>query len=402
MLSIFISKVFRPINNNIMGIFPANTKRTSKQILVVSGGHLFHDLFTSFLAPLLPTLIENLSLSLTSAGILTTFSRIPSILNPFIGYIADKVGARYFVIFAPALTATLMGLVGQADSFYSLAIILFLAGTSSTIFHAASPGLVASASGDRKGYGLSLFMAGGGIGRSLGPLLVVWVVSVWGLNSIYRVMFLGWSASFILCIQFRKIDFSPHVNPPLKSVLPLFKKFFLPLSIVVVLRSTLTAALSTYLPVYMVQSGAPLWIAGAALTVLELAGVVGALFIGPLSDSFGRRKSIKISLFVSAFLVPIFLQVQGWLVFPLLLLLGFFSLSPGTLFLALVQDYFQEHRATGNSVYLLIYLLSNGLMLIFVGFIGDTLGLKTAYLIGAAASLCSIPALALLPLNKSS
>ena len=270
------------------------------------------------------------------------------------------------------------------------------------MFHAASPGIVASASGDRKGFGLSLFMAGGGIGRSLGPLLVVWVVSVWGLNSIYRLMFLGWSASLILFIQFRKLDFSPQINPSQKSALPLFKEFFVPLSIVVILRSTLTTALSTYLPVYMVQSGAPLWIAGAALTVLELSGVVGALFIGPFSDSFGRRKSIKISLLISALLVPIFLQVQGWLVFPLLLLLGFFSLSPGTLFLALVQDNFQEHRSTGNGVYLLIHLLSNGIMLIIIGFIGDNLGLKTAYLIGAAASLCSIPALALLPKNKSS
>jgi len=385
-----------------MDISPVKTKGTSKQILIVSGGHLFHDLYTSFLAPLLPTLIENFSLSLTSAGVLTTFSRIPSILNPFIGYLADKVGARYFVILAPAITATLMSLLGQANSFYSLAIILFIAGTSSTMFHAASPGLVAIASGNRKGYGLSLFMAGGGIGRSLGPLLVVWVVSVWGLNSISRLMFLGWAASIILFIQFRKLDISPQVNSPLKSVLPLFKEFFLPLSIVVILRSTLTAALSTYLPVYMVRSGAPLWIAGAALTVLELSGVVGALFIGPLSDSFGRRKSIKISLLISAFLVPIFLQVHGWLAFPLLILLGFFSLSPGTLFLALVQDNFQEHRATGNGIYLLIHLLSNGLMLIIIGFIGDNLGLKTAYLLGAAASLCSIPALSLLPKNKNS
>lgn len=152
----------------------------------------------------------------------------------------------------------------------------------------------------------------------------------------------------------------------------------------------------------MVHSGAPLWIAGAALTVLEISGVIGALFMGPISDNFGRRRIIKISLLISAFLVPVFLQVQGLLVFPVLVLLGFFGLSPGTIFLALVQDNFQEHRATGNGVYLLISFLSNGLMLIIIGFIGDNLGLKTAYLIGAAASLCSIPALALLPQNKNS
>jgi FSR family fosmidomycin resistance protein-like MFS transporter len=371
--------------------------RKTNQILVVSGGHFFHDLFTSFLAPLLPTLIENLSLSLTSAGVLSTFSRLPSVFNPLIGYLADKVGARYFVILAPALTASLMSLLGKANSFYSLAIILFMAGASSTMFHASSPGLIASAAGERKGFGLSVFMAGGGLGRSLGPLVVVWAVSAWGLDGAYRIMVLGWAASILLFFQFRSIDTTPIEKPSLKATLPIFKRFFLPLALVLILHSTLTASLSGYLPIYMVQSGAPLWIAGAALSVLELAGVLGGLVIGPYSDKFGRRKSINISMLLSALIVPIFLTVTGWLIFPVLLLLGFFSLSSGTLFLALVQDHFEDHRSTGNGVYLLISLLSNGLMLIVIGLIGDNFGLSAAYSIGAIASLFSIPALTLLP-----
>ena len=370
---------------------------SKEQVYVVAGGHLFHDLYTSFLAPLLPTLVDNLSLSLTSAGLLTTFSRIPSILNPFIGYLADKAGAKYFVILSPAITASLMSLLGLAPNFYTLALILFFAGMSSTMFHAASPGLVASASSNRKGFGLSLFMAGGGLGRTLGPLLVVWAAAQWGLPGIYRTAVLGWAASILLFFQFRKFDLEPSKPHSLRTAIPIFKEFFLPLSLVLILRSTLTASLNTYLPIYMVQSGAPLWMAGAALSTLEFAGVIGALTIGPLSDTFGRRKSINISMLMSSILVPIFLQVSGWLVIPLLLLLGFFSLSTGTLFLALVQDHFQDHRATGNGVYLLISLLSNAVMLIVVGFIGDHSGLKTAYLISAAAALLSIPALKFIP-----
>jgi len=370
---------------------------SKEQIYVVAGGHLFHDLYTSFLAPLLPTLVDNLSLSLTSAGLLSAFARIPSIFNPFIGYLADKAGAKYFVILSPAITASLMSLLGLAPNVYTLALILFLAGMSSTMFHASSPGLVASASGNRKGFGLSLFMAGGGLGRTLGPLLVVWAAAQWGLPGIYRTAVLGWAASIVLFFQFRKLDLKPPKQHSLRVALPIFKQFFLPLSLVLILRSTLTASLHTYLPIYMVQSGAPLWMAGAALSTLELAGVVGALAIGPLSDTFGRRKSINISMLISAILVPLFLQVSGWMVIPLLLLLGFFSLSTGTLFLALVQDHFQDHRATGNGVYLLISLLSSAVMLIVIGYIGDHSGLKTAYLISAAAALLTIPALNLIP-----
>jgi MFS family permease len=141
--------------------------------------------------------------------------------------------------------------------------------------------------------------------------------------------------------------------------------------------------------------------AGAALSALELSGVIGALFIGPLSDSFGRRKSINISMLISAITLPIFLQVSGWLVIPFLLILGFFSLSTGTLFLALVQDHFQDHRATGNGVYMLISLMSNAVMLVVIGYIGDHSGLKTAYLISSAAAFLSIPALKLIPIFKT-
>jgi FSR family fosmidomycin resistance protein-like MFS transporter len=261
--------------------------------------------------------------------------------------------------------------------------------------------MVASAGDERKGFALSLFMAGGGIGRSLGPLLVVWAVSLWGLNSTYRLMVFGWVMSIILFFQLRNLENLTVPRGSLKSNLPVFRDFFIPLAVILVLRSFLTASLTTYLPVYVVTTGAPLWMAGAALSSLEIAGVSGALIAGPISDSFGRRKLIRISMLISALSVPLFLSFNNWLIFPLLLLLGFFNLSTGTLFLTLVQDTFPSHRATGNGFYLLISFLSNGLMIILIGFIGDNLGLPTAFMIGAGMTLLAIPALQLLPRQSS-
>jgi hypothetical protein len=95
-----------------------------------------------------------------------------------------------------------------------------------------------------------------------------------------------------------------------------------------------------------------------------------------------------------------FIQFSGWLVIPFLALIGFFSLSTSTLFLALVQDHFHEHRATGNGIYLLIHLLSNAIMLIVVGSIGDAYGLELAYYLSAIAAFLSIFALRLLPIKQ--
>jgi FSR family fosmidomycin resistance protein-like MFS transporter len=290
-----------------------------------------------------------------------------------------------------------MSLIGSTSSAYALGLLLFFAGLSSTLFHASSPGMVARASAERRGRGLSLFMAGGGIGRGLGPIVVVWAVSMWGLEGLYRLMFFGWFVSAILLFQFRSIEIQLQPNYSLRSEIPLFKQFFFPLALVLILRSALVASLTTYLPVFMVESGAPLWLAGTALSIHEISGVIGALVLGPISDKIGRTKIINISMLISSLLIPIFLQARGWQVFPILVIIGFFLISTGTIFMALVQDNFQHHRATGNSVYILISFMSNALMLIVVGYLGDLFGLRFAYWIGAGAALLSIPALRLLP-----
>ena len=54
-------------------------------VLLLSVCHFIHDIYSSFLSPLLPLLIQKLSLSLTRAGLLTTIMQIPALLNPFIG-----------------------------------------------------------------------------------------------------------------------------------------------------------------------------------------------------------------------------------------------------------------------------------------------------------------------------
>ena len=43
-----------------------------KGVIAVSMGHFIHDVYSSFLAPLLPLLIEKLSMTLTQAGLLST------------------------------------------------------------------------------------------------------------------------------------------------------------------------------------------------------------------------------------------------------------------------------------------------------------------------------------------
>ena len=113
------------------------------KILALSIGHFIHDVYSSFLSPLLPLLIEKLSLTLTQAGFLSTIMQLPALLNPYIGVLADRISVRYFVILAPAMTAVPMSLIGVAPSYSSLLLLLFITGISVSIVHVPAPVMVA-------------------------------------------------------------------------------------------------------------------------------------------------------------------------------------------------------------------------------------------------------------------
>ena len=73
-------------------------------IIAISFAHMLHDIYSAFLAPILPLLIEKFNLSYTLAGMLTIVQNIPAFFNPLVGLAADKLPLRYLLIFAPSAT----------------------------------------------------------------------------------------------------------------------------------------------------------------------------------------------------------------------------------------------------------------------------------------------------------
>ena len=117
---------------------------------------------------------------------------------------------RYFVILAPAVTATLMSAIGLASSYFSLALLLLAAGVSVAAFHAPAPAMVGRMAGARVGTGMSVFMAAGELGRTLGPVAVVGAVGWFGLEGLWRLAFVGWAVSFVLFLRLHNVAAKPR------------------------------------------------------------------------------------------------------------------------------------------------------------------------------------------------
>lgn len=360
-------------------------------------GHFVHDIYTAAVAPLLPVLIEKLSLSLTAAGSLSAIMQVPAVLNPFLGYLADKVSVRYFVIFAPAVTATMVSLIGFAPNYLSLAILLFAAGVSTAAFHAPAPAMIARVSGNRVGLGMSLFMAAGSLGFAVGPLLAVWVVSTWTLDGFWRLIFIGWATSIFLFIRLHNMAARPEKTGSLRAMLPAVSGLFVPIIFFNLFRNPMIESLTTYLPTYMSQQGASLMVAGASLSIIELAGVAGTLTIGVWSDRVGRKRALFVASLLTSLLMLIFLRAPDWMIAPLLLGLGFVGFSVMPVMLSIVQEQFPNNRATANGLYMAVIFLLRPVGTLIVGMLGDRFGLQNAFLISALVSLLTLPIISRFP-----
>lgn len=358
-----------------------NTQFKKPDVLILSFAHLAHDTFSAFLAPLLPLLIDKLGMSLSMSAFLDIIRRVPALFNPLLGLMAEKTGIKYFVILTPAVTAISMGLVGLANSVTMLLILLFVAGISAALFHVPTPVVVKEASGNRVGTGMSFFMVGGELARTVGPLLAISAVSLWSLEEIYRLIPLGLIASLVLYVKLKNLDGNRQLQKPKEKgdthrLLRLYWPFFTAVGAFICFQAAMKSALTLYLPVYLTGQGASLWFAGISLSVLQFFGVIGTFWAGNISDRIGRRKTLVVSSIGSVIFMGLFIVTQNIII---LSVLGLFLFASGPILMATFQDTQSSLPTFMNSMYMFINFGVSSLVVFVLGLVGDAIGLELTY-----------------------
>ncbi len=371
------------------------------QIVTVASGHTVHDGFSAFFAPLLPKIQDKLGIGYSQIGLLSFGLQIPFISTLLLGYLADHLSVRYFVIFAPAVTATTMSLIGFTSGFWPLMALVIITGFSVAGFHAPAPAMISQISGRRVGLGMSFFMASGELGRTLGPLLVAGSVSLFGLEGIWRVMFLGWIASAVLYWRLRDVPGRPANQGSPQSPQQFWaegKRLLSLLGAMVAFRTFLQVALTTYLPLYMRDILGAEFVEGAfSLTLLEGAGVLGAILAGSLCDHFSRKFILLILFVISPILVYVFTITPIHLVYWVLPLVGFFTLSTMPVTLTILQTRFPRNRALASGTFMSMGVFSRGATTWVLGLVADQFDLSVVFNVCILVSFLAILPLLLMP-----
>lgn len=367
-----------------------------KNVLSISIAHFVHDTYTAFLAPIVPLLKSKLGINNTLVSLLFVAQQIPNLLNPLIGIIADNLKIRYLVILAPAVTTICMSLLGLSPYYIVIIILLFVVGLSSAMFHVPTPVVIKKISGDRIGKGMSFYMLGGEAARTVGPLIIVAAVDVWGLEGTFKLIPFGLLASIMLYFRLRNVNVSEDIKNKktyagIKQTFKQHLPFFILIAGIMFFRGFMKTSITSFLPTYLDEKGGSLWLGGVSLTVFEFAGAIGAYLAGTFSDKIGRLKMLTTIILVSPILMLSFTYSEGALMFPVLLLLGFFIISSTPVILALVMDIDSEHQAFLSGVFMFISFVSTSITNLFVGVLSDFIGLIDTYKISSLLAFLAIP-----------
>lgn len=372
-----------------------NTNFQTKNVILISFAHLIHDTYSAFFAPVLPLLIGKLGISLFQAGLLDIIRKIPSLFNPFVGILADRIYVRYFIVAAPVITTISMSLIGLSPNYIFLMVLVFVSGVASTLFHVPSPVLIRSFSAGQVGRGMSYYMLGGEFARSLGPLVILGAVSLWGLEGTWKLIPFGLAASLILHIRLRNIsvvrtsEFTDLKGK--KETLIQLIPFFISVSGFLFFQASVKIALTVFLPVYLTNKGYSLWLAGISLALLQFSGATGTFFAGSLSDRIGREKILLIVAVVNPLFMWLLVGLKGFFVIPVLIISGFFLFASGPVLLAMVYDIRTKHSSLVNGVYMTLSFIAVSLMTLFLGLSSDKFGMDMTYKMASLVSLGCIP-----------
>jgi FSR family fosmidomycin resistance protein-like MFS transporter len=266
---------------------------------VIAVSHGVIDAYAAFLHPLLPRIMDKLGLSITLAAALSTSLFIAvSVLQPPLGYLADRYGRRPYTVAGPILAGAFFSLIGVAPTFGVLVLFLVLGGLGASTFHPPAAAIAARA-GEGRGSGLrfSIFSFGGAVGFALGPLIAVGIVATLGFEGLWVAMVPG----LLLGVALWRVlpddrnraggPLPPHPAHVLRALKgPLGLLFGISAAGAFVQRVFLTLT-----PIIGAQAGRTEATGAVVLSVYLGAQAVGTLVGGTLSDRMNRRTILLIA-----------------------------------------------------------------------------------------------------------
>jgi MFS transporter, FSR family, fosmidomycin resistance protein len=353
-----------------------------KALILLTAGHLVTDINTGALPAFLPFIKEFLNLSYTmTASIMLIFNVTSSVIQPIFGYFSDRWSARWLLPSGCFIASLGMALLGFGSSYSWIFFFAALSGLGQGSYHPEGFKTVNFLSGEKKATAISLFLVGGSLGLSLGPLMATIFFKYLGLKGSLLFLPLGMAMGLIfLATPFLKAksDILIHKAKDLKTS-GFSRQGFFPMALlllVVVLRAATSMSLQTFVPFYFINilQRDPL-IVGKYLSTFLLAGTIGSLAGGPFADRYGYKRTVLFGLGLTSIFLHLFYYAKGMESLIFFAVAGFVLHSSGAITMAMGQSYMPQNLGMASGLILGLAMGVGGIGTTILGWVADKWGL---------------------------
>lgn len=399
----------RVISRPVSDLFKLMGRPMSANLKILFALTLVHfsgDFYTSFINPLFPVFVDKLGLSLTQVGIIAgTMRLLAFIIQPTVGYLADRYQTRVFIFCGLSLIIVFIPLSGLAPNFWVLLLCVALGSVGSSMFHPSVTGMVPLYAGTKAGFSMSVFNTGGTLAFGLGPLFITWYVATFGLAAMPATMIAG---LLVLALLLKVIP-QPQSEGlqragflgALKESLGSAWKIVALIWLVMFLRAVVGQSFLTFMPVLYVRAGFSVVSAGAVYAIFLVSGTVSGLLSGYISDRIGFK---PVFLFCFLFMAPalwLLMQLNGNWVYLGAALAGSFVLAPLPLGVTMAQTLAPKGRSMVASLMMGFAYGFGGIITPVVGKLADTYTIRPVLSLIACIPLLTIPIIAFFPKTRS-
>ncbi|MGH3070097.1 MAG: MFS transporter [Streptosporangiaceae bacterium] len=366
-------------------IRPADRRR----LLGLAWAHLLNDGAANYLPGVLPAVLVSLHDPVRIAGVLIAALAAGQMLQPVVGWFADRLGGRSLVVAGLLLSSLGGGLIGVAPTTWALIVLLLLIGTGSAFFHPQALAGVRSMVEGRQGLLTSVFLVGGELGRGIWPTVASVVVAHLGLGSLWIVALPGLVTVPVLFRLAPRLPARPHRQSRVR-----WRRHARPMTLLIAyrcVRAFTIYALVTFIPIMWHFQGGSLVGGASIITTMLVVGVIGNLWGGHLADQLGRLPVLVISALAAAALIFPVVYLHGAWVWIGAGCLGIPLFLTASTTILIGQDIFPENRSMGSGIALGLANGIGALLVLVIGFWVNASDVTTVFWIiaglGAASAL---------------
>jgi FSR family fosmidomycin resistance protein-like MFS transporter len=349
-------------------------------------GHLCTDINQGALPAVLPFLVLRHNLSyMAAASLILAANLVSSVIQPYFGYLGDKYSRPWLMSLGVMLAGSGIALIGFGQSYGAIFAAAALSGLGIALFHPEGGKIANFVAGDKKGTGLGVFIIGGNLGFTLGPVIATGALVLWGLQGtivflIPAVVMAGILLPFTS--GFREVSLAAKNAKTIKTEPSQTDDWsaFSKVAFAISCRSILHYAFLAFIPLYFIsvflQSEAE---ANTNLIVFSLASAVATLAGGSISDRIGFRRITRITFFAMAPLIFIMLQTGNSLFATFLVaLIGIAMNSTAGTLIAMGQAFIPNRIGLASGITLGLAISVGGVFAPFIGLVGDSFGIMAA------------------------